>query len=111
MDALALIKRSGRSQRSIAKEIGTSPSNLGDVLHGRRPFRMKWVLPFCKAVGCSPNELFEYKCCEQISYLSNQFTRLAVVDTESEIEIAVVTNNMITTAKDNIVVKFTPSYD
>ena len=61
MDALILIKESGKSQRSIAAEIGASPSHLGDVLHGRRPFQMKWVVPFCRAVGCSPNDLFEWE--------------------------------------------------
>ena len=61
MNVMQLIKRSGRSQRSIAAEIGTSPSHLGDVLHGRRPFPTKWVIPFCRAAGCSPNELFNWK--------------------------------------------------
>ena len=109
MDALALIKKSGRTQASIAKDIGASPSHLGDVLHGRRPFQMKWVLPFCKAVGCSPNDLFEYE--DPFGFLSGQFTCLAVVDTETEKEIAVVTNDSITTAQDSIVVRLTPSCD
>ena len=109
MDALKLIKKCGRSQRSIAAEIGASPSHLGDVLHGRRPFQIKWVLPFCKAVGCSPNDLFEYQ--EQFGYLPNQFTKLTVLDMETEEEIAVVTKDMITTARGGIVVKLTPAYD
>jgi len=60
-DVFDLVKKSGRTQRSIADVLDVSPSNFGDVLHGRRPFRISWVIPFCEAVGCSPNELFEWK--------------------------------------------------
>lgn len=45
------------------------------------------------------------------SVLSKDYTKLVVLDIESGKEIAVVTDNAITTAGGNIVVKLTPNYD
>ena len=46
-----------------------------------------------------------------MKYLSDDFTKLVVLNAETGEEIAVVTNDEITTAEDNIVVKFTPNYE
>lgn len=46
-----------------------------------------------------------------MKYLSDDFKKLVVLDKETGKEIAVVTNEEITTAEDNIVVKLTPTYD
>lgn len=43
--------------------------------------------------------------------LSDDYTKLAVVDLSTGKEIAVITNELITTASDNIVVKLTPKYN
>ncbi len=43
--------------------------------------------------------------------LSNRYSRITILDTVTGEEIAVITNNVITTAADNIVVKLTPFYD
>ena len=61
MRALALIKESGITQRQIAKELGTSPQQLGDVLHGRRQFPLKWVEPLCRILQCDPNTFFGWE--------------------------------------------------
>lgn len=61
MDILKIVKESGITQKSIAKELGTSPSQFGDVLHGRRPFPIKWVRPLCMILQCDPNFLFEWE--------------------------------------------------
>jgi len=61
MKALELIKASGITQRRIAKELGTSPSQLGDVLHGRRPFPVKWIKPLCRILQCDPNTLLGWE--------------------------------------------------
>lgn len=44
-----------------------------------------------------------------LNVLSNGYVKLVVYDQETGREIAVVTNELITTATDNIVVKLTPS--
>lgn len=44
-----------------------------------------------------------------LNVLSDGYIKLVVYDRETEKEIAVVTNELITTAADNIVVKLTPS--
>lgn len=43
--------------------------------------------------------------------LSGDYTKITVFDTKTGKEIAVITNELITTARDSIVVKLTPSYD
>ena len=43
-------------------------------------------------------------------YLSNEFTKLVVMNQKTGEEIAVITNDMIDTADDDIVVRLTPSY-
>lgn len=43
--------------------------------------------------------------------LSEDVKKLVVLDTATGEEIAVITNDLITTARDTIVVKLTPNYD
>lgn len=43
--------------------------------------------------------------------LSEDYTKMVVLDTKTGKEIAVITNEVITTAQDSIVVKLTPRYD
>lgn len=43
--------------------------------------------------------------------LSNRYSRITILDTVTGEVIAVITNDVITTATDNIVVKLTPIYD
>lgn len=61
MKALEVIKKSGITQRKIAEQLGTSPSQLGDTLHGRRPFPVKWIEPLCRILHCDPNTLFGWE--------------------------------------------------
>lgn len=46
-----------------------------------------------------------------MTILSNEYIKITVFDLETGKEIAVITNDLITTARDSIVVKLTPSYD
>ena len=46
-----------------------------------------------------------------MKYLSDDYQKLVVLDVNTGKEIAVITNDEITTAEDNIVVKLTPVYD
>lgn len=55
-----ICEQSQKSKAAIAREIGTTPQRLNDILHGRKPISLYLVVPFCKAVGCDPNYLFEW---------------------------------------------------
>ena len=105
-----IIRERGISKTGLARKLCISPQRFNDVLHGRRPFPIKWVIPVCKFVGCDPNSFFEWED-SNVNYLSKDYTKLVVMDVEREKVIAVVTNDEITTAGDNIVVKLTPTYD
>lgn len=48
---------------------------------------------------------------ENMTILSEEYTKIVVMDKETGKEIAVITNDLITTADDNIVVKLTPKYN
>lgn len=43
--------------------------------------------------------------------LADECTKITVLDTDTGKEIAVITNELVTTAGDHIVVKLTPNYD
>lgn len=43
--------------------------------------------------------------------LSKEFTKIVIMEVDTEKELAVITNDLITTADENIVVKLTPNYD
>ena len=105
-----LCGRRPESQAAIAAAAGISPQRLNDILQGRKPLSMNLVVPICRAVGSDPNELFGWRE-PGMNILSDQFTKMVVLDVTAGEEIAVVTNELITTAGDEIVVKLTPAYD
>lgn len=43
--------------------------------------------------------------------LSEEYTKIVIIDLETGKEIAVITNDLITTAETNIAVKLTPNYN
>lgn len=100
----------GKKQHAIAADAGISPQRLNDILHGRKPLSLNLVVPICRAVGCTPDELFGWEH-TGMGILSDKITKLVVLDLNAGKEIAVVTNELITTAGDEIVVRLTPAYD
>lgn len=89
MKALELIKESGITQRAIAKELGTSPAQLGNALHGRRPFPIKWIEPLCNILHCEPNELFGYKKKNhQVTVIRDNGEVIALVTEDKVVELA-----------------------
>jgi len=54
-----LIKKSGKSQKQIAQEMGVPPQRLNDWIANRRPLRACMIPALCKAIGCTPNDIFE----------------------------------------------------
>jgi len=105
-----LCGKSTKKQSAIAAAAGISPQRLNDIVKGRKPVSIKLVVPICQAVECTPNELFGWED-DSMGILSDKITKLVVLDINTGREIAVVTNDLITTAGDNIVVKLTPAYD
>lgn len=105
-----LCSRRSESQAAIAAAAGISPQRLNDIVQGRKPLSLKLVVPICRAVGCEPNDLFGWENGGN-GFLSGRITKLTVLDLITGEEVAAVTNDLITTAGDDIVVRITPAYD
>lgn len=54
----SIIADKGYKQCAIAKKAGMTPRELNDLLYGRKIFRADYVIPLCKALDVSPNDLF-----------------------------------------------------
>ena len=55
------VLNSGYSQAHIARQIGMSPSQFWNILHGYRPLRVEHVFEICNVIGCDPNTLLGWK--------------------------------------------------
>lgn len=51
-------EQSWKPKATIAREMGISPQQLNNIIHGHRPISLYLIVPFCKSVGCDPNYLF-----------------------------------------------------
>nr|DAG00821.1 MAG TPA: Cro/C1-type HTH DNA-binding domain protein [Myoviridae sp. ctncN39] len=47
-------------QSAVARAAGYTPKQFNDLLHGRKRFTADDVVPICKALSITPNELFRY---------------------------------------------------
>jgi addiction module HigA family antidote len=47
------------TQKTFAHQIGVSPSQLNEVLHGKRPVNLEWALLFEKSLGTDPEALLK----------------------------------------------------
>lgn len=48
-------------QSAVARAAGYTPKQFNDLLHGRKRFTADDVVPICKALSITPNELFRYE--------------------------------------------------
>ncbi|MCD8085776.1 MAG: helix-turn-helix transcriptional regulator [Clostridiales bacterium] len=48
------------SQAAVARAAGLTPKQFNDILKGRATLHPEYVVPICKAMRCTPNELFGY---------------------------------------------------
>lgn len=53
-----IIQQKGIKQKAIANTIGMSEQRFSDLLNGRKSFDVKFVVPIAKALGVTPNDLF-----------------------------------------------------
>lgn len=114
----AIIKRKGLIQRAVAECAGFSEQQFSDMLYGRKVIRAEFVPGVAKALGVKVAELYGAGWEESgkdgsrvTNILSASYTKITVLDIETDKEIAVITNELITTARDSVVVKLTPSYN
>ena len=47
-------------QAAVARAAGYTPKQFNDLLKGRKRFTADDVVPICKALSITPNELFRY---------------------------------------------------
>ena len=55
-----LIEELGMKQSYVAHKIGMHPKTFNALLNGRKTFDVMYVVPICKALGISPNELLGF---------------------------------------------------
>ena len=55
-----LRKLVGKTQAEIAAELGISKATYSSWETGRNELRGSFVVPLCKSLSCSPNDLFGY---------------------------------------------------
>ena len=56
-----VIFEKGLKKQVVAEQIGLTPQQFSDLLNDRRQLKSSDILPICKALGISPNELYGYK--------------------------------------------------
>lgn len=54
----SIIEERGMKHSAVARKAGMTPRQLCDMLHGRKTFDVRYVIPLCSALGITPNELF-----------------------------------------------------
>ena len=54
-----IIVRKGYKQSVIARKAGFTPTEFSNLLCGRKTFKADYVEPICKALGVTPNDLYQ----------------------------------------------------
>lgn len=115
---LGLMTEAGFSQQTLAIAVGISENSMSNKVNGRRAFTIPEAKRICDILGISdPAErgsifLEENKPKQEgAGVLAPDLKQITVLDIATDEEIAVITNEAITTAGDHIVVKLTPSAD
>ncbi len=54
------IENKGLKQSYVAQKIGMNPKTFNGLLNGRKTFDVNYLVPICKAIGLSPNELLGF---------------------------------------------------
>lgn len=111
------IRRSYRFESEFARQIGWSRQKLSKTILGQRKPKLEEVRKISNLLGISADAALAFfapgeeaeKPVEDI--LSGQFEKIVVFDTRTQEEIAVITAEAITTARDNIAVRLTPKPD
>ena len=54
------IENKGLKQSCVDQKIGMNPKTFNGLLNGRKTFDVNYLVPICKAIGLSPNELLGF---------------------------------------------------
>lgn len=57
-NAYKTMRKKKMKQSAVAIEAGLTPQQFNDLLHGRKLLREEFILPICRALECTPNDLF-----------------------------------------------------
>lgn len=56
-----IIEDRGLKQSYVAQKIGLHPKTFNALLNGRKTFDVVYVVPICKALGITPNQLLGFE--------------------------------------------------
>ena len=94
------------TQAEVAERSGYTKQQFNDMLQGRKRILADYLPRIAEAMGVEPGEIF--RKADGNGILSHRYTRIIVGDLESKKELAVISEDLVTTASDNIVVKLVP---
>lgn len=57
-NAYQIMQAKKMSQSAVARAAGLSPKEFNALLRGRKLLREEYIVPICKALEATPNELF-----------------------------------------------------
>ncbi len=49
----------GLKQQALASELGCSTMQVSYMLHNRKELKAEYIVPICKVLGITPNQLFK----------------------------------------------------
>lgn len=102
-----LRKERGYKQIEIAKICDITQGCYTHIETGKRKPSVELAKKIAKVLNFEWTLFFENKPDNKI--LSNHYSKLVVMDSKNNISLAIITNEIVTTASDDIVVKLTPN--
>jgi DNA-binding Xre family transcriptional regulator len=54
-----IMREKNMCQAAVARAAGFAPKELNDMLRGRKLIRPEYILPLCRGLDCTPNDLFK----------------------------------------------------
>lgn len=113
MDVKVERERLGLSGKEAARLAGISPQSYSYIERGQRKPSVEVAKRLARVLNVPWISFFEDDAprAGTEGILAPGIEKLTIFDTETQKEIAVITNELITTAADNIVVKIKPALD
>lgn len=104
-----IMKQKKLVQAQIAERSGFTPQQFSDMLHGRKRILADHLPVIAAEMGVEPGEIFSENA--ENGILSHGYERIIVQDLTDKRELAVISEELVTTASDNIVVRLVPRED
>lgn len=104
-------KAKGLTQQQVAQAAGIGQQAYSKIENGKRSLRVPHAKRIAEVLEVDWTRFYETgHDAKAKGILSADYTKLTVLDMSTGKEIAVITNDLITTAAADIVIKLTPSY-